>query len=245
MQITRRNSPNHNVGRQGWTPDFIVCHTTGGTTAGAIDWSTPRPGESVEAYHRRVPANDRVSYHFIVAQNGTTTQTVDITNTAWANGTANDNGNRDNRHSTITAVRERRVNANQYTISIGFGDMNLNSWRLTQQQIDTAATLLRHIQSEVNKLYGHTIPFTRNNIIGHNQITPITRPDCPGRNFQFNEILAILNAPTSPSDGVADWAREAWNWAVAAKITDGTRPTENLTRQEAMTLLHRFYNHIR
>lgn len=35
------------------------------------------------------------------------------------------------------------------------------------------------------------------------------------------------------------WAKEAWDLATARQIVDGTRPRDNLTRQELVTILHR------
>jgi N-acetylmuramoyl-L-alanine amidase len=40
-------------------------------------------------------------------------------------------------------------------------------------------------------------------------------------------------------DGVSDWAREARDWAVKHGITDGTRPTDPVTREEVWTMLYR------
>lgn len=40
---------------------------------------------------------------------------------------------------------------------------------------------------------------------------------------------------------VSDWAKEAWNWAIKNKITDGTRPKDNATREETIAILYRFF----
>lgn len=44
-----------------------------------------------------------------------------------------------------------------------------------------------------------------------------------------------------PADDVAPWAREAWSWAVAIGLLDGTRPRDPVTRQEMAVILHRLY----
>jgi len=66
---------------------------------------------------------------------------------------------------------------------------------------------------------------------------PITPPQTP------------QNPPTTPQplpDGeVASWAVEAWEWAKKYLEMDGTRPRDNITRQEVVTLLHRLYNLIK
>lgn len=45
--------------------------------------------------------------------------------------------------------------------------------------------------------------------------------------------------PEQPEDDVSEWAREARDWAVAAGITDGTRPKDPVTREEVWTMLYR------
>jgi len=177
MIITKRNSPNRRVGRSNWTPDFIVLHTTGGGSAsGAISWV--------------MNPTSQVSYHYIIAGNGNITQLVDIRNTAWANGTRTDGGNSCISRSTIALLRERRVNANLYSISIGFGDMPTVP---SAAQTASAIWLIRHIRDEVKQIYSHDIPMHRSNIIGHNQISPIRRPNCPGRAFPFEDIIQRIN----------------------------------------------------
>jgi len=232
MQITRRDSPNRNIGRQGHTPDFIVCHITEGAFDGSVSWA--------------LNPDAAVSYHFIVARDGRIVQLVDLANTAWANGTTNGGDSRDNRFSSLSAVRERRVNANLYTISIGFeGIHSERQGGLVPAQFEAGVALTRHIHSEVKRLYNFEIPLQRTNIIGHNELVPRWKPNCPGANFPFEDVIRQLNPPiTPPSSDIADWAKEAWQWAIENKITDGTHPTNNITRQETMTLLYRLYKHI-
>ena len=184
MNITIRNSPNQRAGRNGQTPDFIVMHTTGGTFAGALSWTTnPRA---------------QVSYHFIVASDGAVTQTVPIENTAWHAGTNNSGGNVDNRHSTISAVRNRRLNANSYSVGIGFSDLT-DRGTPSAAQLETAIWLVRHIRDEVRRIYNFALPITRSNIVGHDEVTPRNRSGDPGRNFPFDEIIRHVNAGSNPT----------------------------------------------
>jgi N-acetylmuramoyl-L-alanine amidase len=44
--------------------------------------------------------------------------------------------------------------------------------------------------------------------------------------------LTMKNQPSS-------WAKEAWEWAKKQGITDGTRPKDNTTREELVTMLYR------
>jgi len=173
MKITQRNSPNRTIGRSGNTPDLIVLHTTGGSFTSAINTI--------------MNAANQVSYHFVISRTGEVIQAVDIRNMAWANGTRNDSSNMCNSRSTLRVVRERRINANLYSISIGFGDMPAGN--PSAAQITAAVELIRHIRSEVRRIFGRDIPVARSSIVGHHEITPVTRPNCPGRAFPFDEII--------------------------------------------------------
>ena len=54
------------------------------------------------------------------------------------------------------------------------------------------------------------------------------------------EVKALLDVPTSKPDEPSDWATEAWDWAKANGITDGTNPKGNITREQAVTMLRRY-----
>jgi len=228
-------SPNRNVGRQGHTPDLIVLHTTGNTTQSAIN-TVLNPTSAV-------------SYHFIVSRTGDVTQTVEITDTAWANGTNNTAGDgRNNQNSTLPIVRQRRINANLYTVSIGFGDMPTGN--PSEAQLATVVNLIQHIRGEVLRLFRHDIAITRTTIVGHNVITPVTKPDCPGRTFPWGELFSRLSpaappSPIEPVPGLSHWAREAWEWATTNRITDGTNPQGTPSREQMVTLLHNYHMNVR
>lgn len=41
--------------------------------------------------------------------------------------------------------------------------------------------------------------------------------------------------------GVSSWAQDAMKWAIANGITNGTRPQDDASREEVVTMLHRLY----
>ncbi|MCL2360905.1 MAG: peptidoglycan recognition protein family protein [Defluviitaleaceae bacterium] len=245
MEIVNRPSPNRAVGRQNQLPDFIVCHITGGSFTSAINTITN-------------PAS-QVSYHFVVSRDGTVVQAVNIRDTAWANGTTINGDNRDNKHSTIPVIRSRRRNANQYTVSIGFADSSAGE--LSAAQLAAGVNLVLHIRSQVKEIYGLEIPMEKSNVIGHHEITPITRPFCPGPRFPFGELLQRVNEKLSqpqnpisqpqqniplqqvqtPNSAPSSWAIEAWSWGKGLGLTDGTNPQGIPTREQMITLLHRYH----
>jgi len=186
MQITQKASPNKFTLRNGWKPDMVVCHITEGNYAGAVEWlCTPAA---------------QASAHFVVAQDGRVTQLVSIEDTAWCNGTSTDSAlNTYYGHSTLALVRSRKTNANKYTISIEHeGRWKDAHGKLTDKQLATTIELIAWIRSEVRRVYGVTIPLDREHIVGHYQISPITKPNCPGAAFQFDEIIKRLSKPIVP-----------------------------------------------
>ena len=54
------------------------------------------------------------------------------------------------------------------------------------------------------------------------------------------ELLLKGGIEVEDKNTPSTWAKEAWEWAKKEKITDGTRPKENITREEIITMLYRF-----
>jgi N-acetyl-anhydromuramyl-L-alanine amidase AmpD len=160
-------------------PDMIVLHTTAGTTQSAVHWL-------------KNPVSE-ISYHFIIDDDGSIMQFVDLRHWAYANGTST---NPDSRlyykHATHPVVSSRPFNANWYTVSISFGSMPVST--PTPQQIEAVVWLIHYVRYEVYRIYGHVIPLDRDHIIGHNQIAPLTRADCPGREFPFDRIIELARS---------------------------------------------------
>jgi len=183
FNITQRLSPNMTKGRQGQIPDHFCLHTSGGTFTSAVNTVLN-------------PAS-QVSYHFLISKAGEIVQFVNIENWAWANGTNNSGGNLDNSRSTLELVRQRRLNANWYTVSISCGDMPAGN--PSKEQLNACAWLIRHINRELQRIYGVQIPLRRDRVVGHGEITPVTRSGCPGRAFPFDELIRLANNESSPS----------------------------------------------
>jgi len=66
---------------------------------------------------------------------------------------------------------------------------------------------------------------------------------CAGANFPFT-FLVSPDDEGEPEELEADkpseWAREAWEWASSLGITDGSAPRGAITREQTVTMLHRF-----
>lgn len=167
-------SPNY-MSRNGWKPDMIVLHVCEGTFKGSVSWLC-NPGSGT-------------SSHYVTGKNGELEQLVDLDKASWCNGTSTTKGDKyDYRRSTNRLVRERKTNANFYTISIenegysykdGFG-------KLTEAQYQTVLKLCRELIAKYN------IPVDREHIVGHYEIAPVEKPNCPGPQFQWDRLMSDL-----------------------------------------------------
>ncbi len=173
--------PNHFRGREGNIPDVIVLHNTGGTKISSAHWWF-------------LDAASKTSAHFLIGLDGEIRQYVNIADGSYCNGTTNDRtkphyyGN-----ATSGVVKTRPQNANLYTVSIecvgNVGDA------LTDAQFQAVVALIRHIRSEVKKIYLKDIPLNRLHIIGHYEVAPLTREYC-GVNLPYDRILKELKGLT-------------------------------------------------
>ena len=177
---TSKKSANINKGRNGWKPDIIVCHITEGNFDGAVSWLCN--------------PDSQASTHFVVAKDGRVSQLVDLQDTAWGNGTTTTSG--DSRfygNSNIQTVKDRKTNANYYTFSIeheGFYKDSKGS--LTEAQLSATVEVMKFIIQETKRIYGVDIPIDRQHIIGHYDVAPKWKPNCPGQNYPFDEIIKRL-----------------------------------------------------
>ncbi len=202
FKIEKKLTPNKYKGREGWKPDMIVSHITEGSFESAVSWLC-NPASSASA-------------HFVVGKDGRIVQLVELTDSAWCNGTSTDI-NKSNHYSksTLKQVKSRKTNANYYTISIEHeGFSSQGQGRLTDIQLEATIWLHKYIINEVKKIYGIEIPLDREHIVGHFQIDPIRKPNCPGQNFQFDEILKELR------EDVINMALEKWKEEMGIKSID-------------------------
>lgn len=173
-----------------WIPDVVVCHITEGTYEGAVSWL-------------KNPYS-KASAHFVVSRKGEITQIVNIKDTAWANGTSYTPLIKE--CSTSKVVKKRTTNANLYTVSIEHeGVFAQTKGKLTNAQEEATTWLIGHIDSEIKRIYGeeHGILFDRDHIIGHFEISPHAKPNCPGHEFPFDNIIKNLNEASNnkPNEG--------------------------------------------
>lgn len=192
-KIRQKKSPNK-MSRQGRKPDMIVSHIMEGYYETGIGWLCNPQSQA--------------SSHFVVSKKGEITQLVNIRESAWVNGTSTDS--KKNNHyskSSLKLVRDRKTNANYYTIGIEHeGFSNQGQGKLTPEQFKATVWLHKYIITEVKKIYGVDIPVDREHIVGHYQIDPIRKPNCPGKAFQWDDLIKELkgggNVSTSKNNNI-------------------------------------------
>lgn len=198
-KIIQKSTPNK-MSRFGWIPDIIVSHITEGSYNGAISWL-------------QNPASE-ASAHFVISKTGIITQLVDIRESAWINGTRlkkEDKGPGWYGDSLLQLIRDRKTNANFYSVGIEHeGLWSQGKGRLTEEQFEATVWLHKYIIGEIKKIYDIDIIIDREHIVGHYQIDPIRKPNCPGQNFQWAELIKELKGADKMSDVLK--LNEDWQW---------------------------------
>ena len=169
-------SPNC-MSRNGWKPDMIVNHVAEGTYVGTVSWCCNK--------------TSGVSCHYVSGKNGELDNLVDLNKAAWCNGTSTESGAKyDYRRSTNRLVRERKTNANYYTISIEHEGYSYKDGKgaLTEKQYETVLKLHKELITKYN------IPVDREHIVGHYEIAPKEKPNCPGPQFPWDRLMSDLLA---------------------------------------------------
>lgn len=180
MVIIQKHSPNYRS-RCGWPPDVIVCHITDGAFDGACAWLCSE--------------QSGISAHFVVARDGRIAQLVDLRNAAYCNGTqsGSPSGYEYVGRATAEIVKARRVNANLYTVSIECEGDSSTHGILTDAQFAALVELIGYIRQQIKSIYGSTISYDRTHLLGHCEIAPKEKPDCPGRSFPWAQLVSTLN----------------------------------------------------
>jgi hypothetical protein len=201
--VDQRISPNITKGRAGLAIRAAVIHIAQGSYAGSVSWLTNTASG--------------VSAHFMVSKTGAITQMVNIFDTAYANGLSWNTL----RNSWIdpdgNAVKppwiglKVPINPNFTTVSIEHEGFTGEPW--TAAMYDADRRILQYIASQTPLSY---IP--HDTLIGHNEISPLSRAQCPGSGVDFAKMLEPAESPlpygTVPIDPrlKAYWERSGGLW---------------------------------
>ena len=171
---------NYASGRGGQKVKAIVLHIAEGSLAGTFaEFNTP---------------NKLKSAHFCVGKDGTIDQYVSINNTAFANGLAWKN----NQWFTGSGVPVNPswrdiisgVNPNAYTVSIEHEGKFQETW--TPEMYDANNRLVFWLSEQLE------LTLTPNRtLIGHWEINPVDKQNCPGPNVEYARMATDVAAITA------------------------------------------------
>lgn len=204
MDIVWKGNDNTNSSsREGNIPFIIVDHVSVGTMSSMDYWFTD-------------PDNQVSSAHFGVAKDGRIHQYVSIDRMAWANGIPKEQfGN-----ATAPVVQDMGINPNLYSVSIEhegyFGD-------LTEAQFQASVWLHRYIRQYIRDKWAKDFPLDRYHVIGHYQINPVQKANCPGPRFPWDRLYAALADPEMGDEEMEELLRritalEGQNKQLASRI---------------------------
>ncbi|MCG7406793.1 N-acetylmuramoyl-L-alanine amidase [Paenibacillus sp. ACRRX] len=178
--IQKGNKYTNYSSRDGHVPCCIVNHISAGSMSSMDNWFTSS-GNTVSSAHYGVSKDGRIHHY------------VDIKLMAWANGIT----------STATTqapakiVRDHPgVNPNKYTVSIEHEGTDGN---LTEEQFAASVWLHRHIQAEIKRIWSKELQLDDYHVIGHYQIDPIRKANCPGPKFPWSRLYKELKGENEVS----------------------------------------------
>lgn len=172
---------NFDIGRSGQKVKAVVLHIAAGSMAGIFPtFNDP---------------NRLASAHFAVGKDGTIEQYVSIDDTAYGVGMRYANGQWFNPRGVLCQPTwtgmQPPLNPNLYTISVEHEGQPEDQW--TPQMYDANNRLLQWIAQQISITY---VP--RQTLIGHFEIDPVDRPNCPGPNVDWNRIAGDANGAPTP-----------------------------------------------
>ena len=133
---------------------------------------------------------DYVSAHYIIRRDGFVKKLVNIEDRAWANGTStNPDSDIYYRFARSNIINSNSLNANDYTISIEHISFDGS---LSDEQFYSSVNTIKEIIREIKEKYNYDFIIDEEHIIGHRDVTPITRPYCPGDKFPMKKIIDEL-----------------------------------------------------
>jgi hypothetical protein len=178
----RHSTPNFSTGRAGQHVKAVCLHVTSGK----------RGSEYPNAISWLCNPDSKASAHFIISQTGDISQLVSIIDTAWGNGLSwsSERGSWiDPEGAAVTPSWSGLVipvNPNYQTISIEHAAQPSDVW--SQAMFDANTRILQWIRQQIGLTY---VPHA--SLIGHYELSPVNRPNCPGPNVTYQKVADAGN----------------------------------------------------
>lgn len=163
-------------GRRGHKPIIIVNHVTVGGKGSVINTFSN--------------LSNKVSSTFMNCRDGSIVQFCAFEQRPKTNGRI--------RSPRSPIVKQMgNINPNLYSVTIenedAFNDDTPGvDGQLTEKQFYSLCWLHKYIQTEVKRIYNHTIPLNSSHVIGHRDIDSVGKALCPGNSFPFPRLYAEL-----------------------------------------------------
>lgn len=168
----RGNEHTNFSSREGNIPIIIVNHVVDGSAESCDSWF-------------RTNKNNQSSAHFLVTFKGEIKQYVRIEDMAWANGLKLFNIPK----AKSALIRSKNINPNLYSVSI---EHEGKTGQLTKEQFQATRWLHRYICDNVKDKWKYEIIMDREHILGHCEIDPLRKPNCPGKDFPWERLIKEL-----------------------------------------------------
>lgn len=170
--IWKGNEHTNRESRYGVIPICIVNHISTSTMYSMDQWFTN-------------PNNNQSSATFGIAKTGEIHQYVSIDDMAWAQGLPAAKIPL----SPAPIVRDMNCNPNLYSVSIEYEGTD---GELTEEQFKAGVWLHLYIMQHINDKWDAGMGLGSYNVLGHFQIDPWRRPNCPGPKFPWDRLRAEL-----------------------------------------------------
>ena len=179
-----------------------VCHSIEGWRTTMDEWASEK-----EVVHQ-------ASYHFLIDLDGTVTQYVPVNQAAWHAGRVDATTNPS---VGVPWQLYRNTNPNGYTIGIGAEGFSGQNWNA--QQHNSCILILRWLSDE------HGMMFDKDSLIGHCDISPMTRPEDPGPDWNKQHLLDGVHEKVVPDsikrNDIASWTNAWLSGATPVRFEDG------------------------
>ena|ERR1035437_7143402 len=172
MNIIQKITPNFKVGRSGYKPEIIVLHIMDGTLSGTDSWFADKVSQ--------------VSSNYGIGFNGEIHQYVKDEDTAWCQGLKIPPINK-----PLFKLYKPNTNPNDYCLSIEHEGNDLSI--VHEAQINASVALIQSLCAKWN------IPIDRDHIIGHYEIDPIRKPNCPATDKSIIDRIVRQAQGTQPA----------------------------------------------
>lgn len=181
---TRVNTSKFWTGNQGRRA--VCIHIAQGSYDAAVSWLS------------NAQSNPNSSSHFVIAKDGRIAQLVSVNDSAWANGLGWENGQWVTPSGSPVKPTWQDiiagVNPNWYTISVEHEGLYTETW--TDEMYASNNRLMQWLALQFGSVNGSPFfPYVAHrNVIGHYEIDPVDRANCPGPTVNYIKIAADANS---------------------------------------------------